>query len=174
MFTVARFHLKYCIVSTSYKKFLLFLWYFGVCIGIFAGCRVNNSFYSLMHSSLCSRVSIVWVLISALIPYFLYLLLQRAWSRVFLACICFLKAFCYAFALLVIFRAFGSAGWLMCALCLWCDILSTVLLFWFLLNCDRWRSVHHERIFAFNVAVTIVLICINYWLVRPFCTGLLS
>ena len=173
MLALSGIRFRYNSITNLYRQYLLFAWFFGVCLGIFVGSTVQNSFHSLMRTSLSGSVSIVWVLITALFPYFLYFMLHRAWGRIILVCTCFFKAFAYSFSLLTLFQSFDSAGWLVCILCLWYDAVSTLLLFWFLGSCLGRDLVSRRRNYILSFVVTILVVCINHFFVRPFWSDLL-
>lgn len=159
-------------ITALYKQYLFLAWFLGICFGIFICSTVQSSFCSLMRASLSGSVSIVWVLVTALFPYFLYFTLHRAWGRLVLICTCFFKAFTYSFSLFALFYSFDSAGWLVCILCLWYDAALAVILFWFLGNLEG-NVYARKRKYALSVVVTFMLICINHYFVRPIWIDLL-
>ena len=94
MLALACIPFKHNIVVIRHKYIYALLWYFGICLGIFNGGSIPCSFYSVIHESLCERVSITWALVAALFPYLLYFVLVHSWGKTVLAFISFSKAFC--------------------------------------------------------------------------------
>ena len=108
-------------------------WLIGLLFGLAVAFHAPQSTASLMRSHMVSRVSIVWVLFLATLPYFMFYLLPGIGSYA-LSVYIFIRAWCYSYCICVISHAFGSADWLMCLLCLFADIGSLTILLWFLLR----------------------------------------
>ena len=81
------------------------------------------------------HLSIVGLLLIPLFPFLI------SASAVYLSCprlihvVCFFKAFCFCACAVMIRAACGSAGWLVQALLLFTDGLTTPVLYWFWLRC---------------------------------------
>ena len=172
MLALNRMLFKHNIVCARHRHFYALLWYFGICFGVLAACNVMPESYSSMRTSLCDRVSLPWNLFSALFPYLLYLALRHTWGRMLFATVSCLKAFCYSFSFLLLCRSFGSAGWLISALCLWCEIVATLIFYLFLVGCAGREGSRNALNYCVCVAVTIVIVLVNHYVVIPFWSDL--
>ena len=160
------------VVTANQKHFYALCWYFGICLGIFNGGNVQLDFCSVVRLSLCDRVPVIWGLFSALLPYLLFFALERTWGRILLAVLSFLKAFCYSFSFLLLCRSFGSAGWLISTLCLWCEIVSTVIFYLFLTRGVGWNEKRNLLNYCVCLVATTVIVIVNHYVVIPFWSDL--
>lgn len=129
---------------------LAFFWLLGLVLGAFVPLFAGESILSLMRSAASTPVSIVSLLSTALLPFLCSAIAISASAPALLLCICFLKAFCFSAVSVLVFYAFGSAGWLVRCLILFSDIATVPLFF----NFCR-RHITGES----NLSLTDVLTC---------------
>lgn len=152
----------------SYKSECVLFWLIGMLFGFLAGYNTPDSVVSLVRASLPGSVSIVWVLVLVCFPYLIYYLLQRVSLKGLIPYLILGKAYCYIFSICVISRAFGDAGWLVCALCFCADSVSVFVLLHFLLGCFTSNRKWHNIIFSVSIVVTVLFVFINHFAVLPF------
>ena len=152
-----------------YRCFLCLFWV----LGFLLGADNSSLFYdlnSLMRGGLLCSVSIVSLLTVSFLPFLFSAFVVAIGLRWLLYPICFLKAFCCSFACTAIHVAFGSAGWLMCFLLAFSDLLTMPMLFLYWL-----RHISDLRFFSgtecvFFLSIYTLIGCIDYYYVAPLVT----
>lgn len=156
-----------------YTFFLAIFWILGFCLGICLSLSASENIFSLMPILLTGNVSIVGMLIVFTFPFIIAVVLTHLSLRNFLYLLGFVKSFCFSFASSCIFLSFRSAGWLMCALIMFSDLILSVLFFWFLLRCITGNSNMYIIDTAFCTVITAAVVCVNYYLITPFLLSLM-
>lgn len=153
---------------------LPFSWVLGMIVGCLFGAKLPDPVISLMRTSFSERVSIVWLFVAILLPFFLSVTTIRFSLQRLLFLLSFVKAYCFAFCLYCINRAFGSAGWIMSFFCFFSDACSNAILLWFSLTHSEWKPERCMHDFAICVTALIALCCLDYFIVSPFMVMLLN
>ena len=134
--------------------------------GLILGTAVFQPDASLMRPQLCGRVSIVSAIATAAFPLLLAALAVHINRKKFLWLICFLKAFSFSFCGVLLWRTYGSSGWLIRFLLMFTDICTLPAFLWY---CFR-RS---RRDFVVCILISLSVACINYFVVSPFSAELI-
>lgn len=123
---------------------LAFSWVIGLGFGALTFGYGKDSLVSLMPSALSSRLSIVGLLSSTLLPFLFSVFAVYISVPQVLIVICLAKAFLYAYISCGVYQAFGSAGWLAHWILMFTDTLSIPVLYLFWLRhvsgCRRFRA----------------------------------
>lgn len=150
---------------------LALCWTSGLVCGMLVYLSAGSSLTSLMRSTMGGTVSIVSLLYMALLP-FLISAFAVSFFRPTLFLICFGKAFLFAFASLGLFRAFGSAGWLVFRLILFSDCMLLPMLYFLWLRLLRSPLSHMEL--ACFIALTVLVVSVNYRIISPILASLIE
>lgn len=128
---------------------------------------------SLMPSVLSSRLSIVGLASSALLP-FLFSVFAVYFSHPWvLTIICFTKAFLYAYVSCGVYQAFGDYGWLVHWLLLFADTLCIPVLFlYWLRHLSGYRRFRFWTTAAYLTALAGIILT-GYYLVSPLIGALI-
>ena len=153
---------------------LLFSWLTGLIAGSLSACYSDHSFLSLMHLAPACRVSIVGLLTALLLPFlcsaFAVYISKQHWL---LPIISFLKALALSRIGAGVLIAYRSAGWLICSLFLFSDILlSPILFYYWYHSIDRIRPSAGVSVFCFVSA--LVIGCFDFRFISPFLVNLLT
>lgn len=116
-------HGRYVFMSAS--------WVLGILLGTLSAVNADDSLLAMMRRAADSQVSIVTLLLSAVLPFLIaaYAVFINRYA-IFYA-VCAGKAFAFSYCAAVIFRAFGSAGWLVQPLLQFSDTVLSILFCWF-------------------------------------------
>lgn len=150
------------------RNFLLALsWALGLGFGALTFRYGQDRIVSLMPSVLLSRLSIVGLAASALLPFLLSVIAVYYAVPLTLTIICFAKAFLYAYISCGICQAFGDSGWLVRWLLLFVDNLTIPVLYLYWLRhisgCRRFRP----EVTVLYLAVLIVMILTGHACIPP-------
>ena len=154
--------------------FLAFAWIFGLVAGTVFSLSANGAFLAMMRSAVFSRASIVSLLSTLALPVLFSAFAVYISQPLLLIPAAFCKAFLFSSLSSGLLAAFGSAGWLICLLFMFSDILTLPLLwsFWLKsLSCSRRSAIRS----AVPVLITTVIIgCAEYRFISPFLATILS
>ena len=157
-----------------HKIFIILSWLLGLCLGYYFGVKTPLSVISLMRMSVSQRVSIVWLFFVLLIPLFLsFLALRFSLPQLFIP-LAFFKAYSLSYCIFCVTYFFGSAGWLVRLLCFFSDSCCVVILILFWLSHTVWRKRKCLYNLGLCAAATILIGCIDYFIVSPFGTILFN
>ena len=120
-------------IFLSIKVLVIISWIVGFVFGLSFGYITPSTTVSLMCNALCKRVSIVGRILSLFLPFFLSFLFIRKYVFLIIPVVA-LKAYSLGFCLYCVCSAFGTAGWLIAAICLFTDISCAALFLWFNLS----------------------------------------
>jgi len=150
----------------SCKNILRILWCGGLICGIMAAACAGN-LTSLMLTFCQNRVSIVSLLIVPLFPFLISAFAVFYFDFRFLYPVCFLKAFSLGFTARLVMDAFGSAGWLVCGMLLFTDIMTApALLYAWLRFAERNRSVY-PKVCIGCIAWFVIIVLSDHGLIAP-------
>ena len=154
------------------RLFLALSWCAGLFLGILAASAASETLVPLMRGTVTAPVSIFGLLAVIFLPF-----LFSAYAVYFaepwlLLIVSIFKAFSFAFCSFGLCLAFGQCSWLVRFLYLFSDVFSIPVLYCFWLRniSGRTRSSRRECI-VFGI-ITLVIGCIDYWLISPFLTSL--
>lgn len=121
-------------VCKSYRWLLVFFWSIGLICGCWLFVRSGLFLNLQMRSPLGGTVSIVWLFLVTVFPFFLFAASAFFSVRSLCFLVCFFKAVLFSFASLSVWQFLGSAGWFFRWILLFSDCASVCL---FLLLCLR-------------------------------------
>lgn len=155
------------------RSFLTTLtWISGLLAGVYL--IYETSFASLMCSVLFSRISIIGLFVSLVLPLLLSYILLRCFHFYCILPIVFLKAFSFMCCYGSIMIAFGNAGWLVAGMLLFSDCFLVVLLLLLWLRVASGRSCSPRFFTMSYILVSLVIGCFDYLVVSPFASILLN
>jgi len=151
-----------------------FAWTAGLFLGVFLANHVHDNYFLLMRMAAKSRVSIVGLLTSAVLPFlfvFYFAYIRRFWPII---AVCFLKGFLFCAGAAAVSVAFGSAGWLVRLLLLFTDICLLPIFSWLVLrHCGA--SARPLQKDAVICSAMVLLICsLDYCVVSPYLAMLIE
>ena len=149
-------------------------WILGQLMGFVLGSDVTDATISLMRTVGFQRVSIVWLLFSAILPFLLLYVIIRflpQWMRLLLM---FLKAYGFTYCVCCIASAFGSAAWLMLWLCFFTDIHCTFIFLWYMLNYNNWSKFQRRKYLLICIIIAMTFVFTDYFVISPIPAILLS
>ena len=166
-----RHHSRY--LGLNCELFVVLFWLVGFVTGVSFGFITPSATVSLMYNALFECVSIVWRISSLCIPFFLTFVSIH--SCVFLIIpVVLLKAYSLGFCLYCVCSVFGTAGWLITAICFFVDICNTILLLWFtLFNLQVSPGVVTRRL-IYCVIASLLFGLLDYQIISPFVAGMLN
>lgn len=142
-----------CEINTSstilYPLFLSIVWVFGLICGVFLFLHAESSILPLMRGIPFCSVSIISLLIVEFVP-FLFTAYAVCFSQPrLLILVCFCNASLLSFLMTGICKAFSTAGWLMCDIMLFSDIVgSSALLFLLLRIISKSKQKYSRHIYC--------------------------
>lgn len=157
----------------AYPFFLAFFWLCGLCSGIMAFALADISFFPLMRSFSDCAVSIAGLLWATL-PFLI------SAAAVFLVApwlvypVCFAKAFLLSFLTCGIYSIFGSAGWLICMLILFGDLVTVPLLYGYWLYALSEKGLFRKTSVAFALSALLLVYSLEHRFISPFAAHLIN
>lgn len=143
--------------------FLAFLWTVSAVIGAFT-CTVSVPSFSLMRLLCISKVSIVGLIVSAFLPYFLLVIILHSCNLLFSLLFLAFRGMLFGYCMFSVIGVFGDAAWLICILLMFSSCFLNLILF------NSFICI--KRFTLFNCIPSVfALICImiiDYFLVAPF------
>ena len=159
------------IVLHDYRKryivYLAFIWIFGLIFGVNLSFAAGPDFLSLMRGASGCSVSIVCLLSVSLLPFLFSAVAVYIRSMPFLAVLCFIKGFLFAFVSAGIFTAFKSAGWLVRILMMFSDLGCLVPLWWCWISCVSGRCRNSVYPVLQSSLLALCIISLDYVYVSP-------
>ena len=145
----------------------------GLLLGIWFSGSASDTFHSAMRAVVSSRVSIIGLLSSSVLPLLCSAFAVYIGQPRLLFPIAFCKAFsfsCLGFGLL---QCWSSAGWLICALVLFSSACSMPVLCWYWL---RHLSGHGFELLPLCAALGVLMVTgiVNYCLILPFLAAIIT
>ena len=145
---------------------------FGFVAGCTAACSNSINYNSLIHCAVAAPASLTALLTHVLVPFLLTSLICRAKRTELLHILCFIHAFAYGTVSIIVYRAFGSACWLIHPLLLFTATITLASLFhfWFRLISNQSKNAMKELWFHFGFAA--LSSGVDYFLFSPYLSRL--
>lgn len=155
------------------RLFLAFFWTCGILFGIWISFLAGSSSFSLMRGAPGATVSINALLLTATLPFLLSALAVFLSGPEWLLPVSLVCGFLYGYIGLLVFRTFGSAGWLIRPMLCFSICASAPLLFlyWQCLFASNRKMFLFETFFFLSCAVLIA--SFDYSHVSPFLASLI-
>ena len=142
---------------------ICFLWCFGLSSGFWLLTPSGPLISSVMYTLASERGPIVGLLVVNILPFLIFATAIRYKVSCLVLPLIFMKAFFmgydYSFALCV----FASAGWLVCLLLYFSQIMSAVLLLWYCIRNINYTGIWHGRELCGFLVAGFVLSCIAHY-----------
>ena len=145
----------------------------GHVLGILLSGSAGTFFLSSMRTVVSSRVSIVSLLSSAVLPFLFSAFAVWLAQPMLLIPIAFWKAFLFSYLGYGLFSAWGSAGWLIAGLVMFGKICAMPLLCWYWLRyvCGRRFEV---PVFCLILGALTCIGMVEYYLIVPFLGSIIT
>ena len=141
--------------------------FFGL-TGVSYGFKVSGPFVSLILLSATAQVSISGLVFSRLFPLLLIFLAMIYDKPGFLVVICTLKSFLFGLVFSSVNRLYGSAGWIISALLLFSDSVTTILVHYFSFrHADRFHSGGYKEI-RWIIFLVLLAVFVDVLFISPF------
>ena len=147
-------------------------WLAGLLLGMIAAADLDELFLPLMRPSASGGVSIIRQFAAVLLPFLFAAIAAYGNKPRLLYVLCFVKTFTFGFCSMLVYCAYGSAGWLIRLLMQFSDILSLPLLCWYCL-----RLLHRQKPCRDLICCTLlagIFVCIDHFAVLPFWAQLID
>ena len=161
--------IRFSAVISRLKHPAVLLFCFGLVslsAGTLIAVRADCSAFSLMRWAVTSPVSIVCHLALQLLPFLIAAYAVSISGLWLLYTVFSCKLFSFAYMGMLLWLAYGSAGWLVRFLFLFTDIVSVPLFCWFctrrLMNWDKAKD------FWLCIGLTGIAVLINWFIFSPF------
>lgn len=139
----------------------------GHLLGVWVSGHASGFLVSSMRTVVSSRVSIMGLLSSLVLPFLFSAFAVYLAQPMLLFPIAFWKAFLFSYTGCGMFAAWGSAGWLVTPLVMCSSFCAMPVLYWYWL-----RHIGGEgflwRTFCAALAVLAVIGIINWYFIEPF------
>ncbi len=149
------------------------IWIVGTFWGIFLAAGADQATVSMMRLSALSRVSIVWLFATAVLPFLIAAVAVLIQQSRLLYTICFVRCCLYGFFLWLTVLSFGSAAWLVQPMLQFTDNVSIFLLCLWCLHQFRIPS-HGLRVLLVFCIVSVSAAILDYLVVSPYLAMLLN
>ena len=151
---------------------LAITWILGLLASVYL--LFKTSFTSLMCSVLFTRISIIGLFVSLVLPLLLSYILLRCLHFYCILPFVFFKAFSFMCSYGSVMIAFGNAGWLVSGMLLFSDSFLVVLLLQLWLHTAS-GQLYSPLIFARSYVLALLVIgCFDYFAVSPYVSILLN
>ena len=160
----------------GYRKRILVLsivFFLGHLLGVWVSGTASDFFVSQMRTAGASRVSIIGLLSSAVLPFLFSAFAVYAGRPVFLIPIAFCKAFLFSYVGYRWWIAWGHAGWLVTGLVMFTAILSLPVLCWYWLRYVGGRKFEWSVFFLVLGCLLAIGMVDHQWIV-PFLIGIIT
>ena len=160
--------------AARHKLEIFFFWLVGLLVGIVCASRIEEASFSLMRLTVESRVSIVSLLSSVLLPFLMCVICFLFSVPRLVFAVCFFRSALYGFAAFAVTRCYGAAGWLIRSLFLFSGTCTMPALIWLCVrHVDGVRNSFWRDVLlcaGFAVVIGILEVCC----IMPFLVQLLS
>ena len=147
---------------------LAVFWLAGILYGILCFAVARSDLSALMRSTITGSVSIVGLLSAVYLPFLLSafaLLFSLPWM---LFCVCFCKAFLFAFVSLGLLLSFPGGGWLFRYFLLFGDCAVLPVLYWYWLHSISVPSVSRWFPTILTSCAGILAVGLDYRVISPY------
>ena len=163
-----------CFRRKSFDGLVLnFLWFMGLIFGGLLSSGCVSLFSNWMRAAYFADVSIVWLFAALLLPFLLSSLAVYFHQKWLLLPLAFLKAFLFGFSFCGIGSCCGRAGWLVCLLLFFSEIILFPLLFFFLKRCFFRFSVFSFSELSVYAAFVFLVASFDRCVISPFLASLI-
>lgn len=149
-------------------------WLAGLIAGIFCAVHADEPYFALMRMAAGSRVSIVGLVASVLLPFLIAAFAVYISTPQLLYPLCFAKALLFSFGACGVYIAFGSAGWLAQFLLQFSDCLLLPVFCWFCIRHISGKGQALAKELAMCAAAVGLIGSIDYCVVSPFLAMLID
>ncbi len=150
------------------EMFAALFWVLGLVLGTLFSAGPDASLLIWMRSLLTGRMSIVFMLVFAVLPFLISAYAVFIHRQEILCGVCFCKAFCLAANGVLLQSAFGSAGWLLQPMFQFSDLLLAPVFCWFFLGSYGMTERDVLRRHGICLAWVLAAVLIGYFVVMPF------
>ncbi len=150
------------------------IWLGGLAFGVFTAAGLDDTYFHLMLPFDSHGLSIFRQLAVVYLPFLFAAYAVSIDQTKLLLVLCFLKAFVFSFCGYLIFRMFGSAGWLVRFLLLFTDVFTIPALFWFCIRHVEGQILNAKRDLIICILLATMVVCIDYFAVSPFTAELID
>lgn len=147
---------------------LVSLWILGLVLGAFFAPAPDDPYFSLMRPEIKHRVSIVFGLMTAILPLMLAAYAVCIQNQKLLLFVSFCKAFLFSFCGCLIGSLFGSAGLLMRLLLQFTELISAPVFCWFCIRQLSGDNGLQTKDLVISLLVTLAAAGIDYFLLGPY------
>ncbi len=155
----SRRRLQVC--NCSMRIFILaFLWIASIAMGMYVASDFKEANISFMHSVVLQPISIAGLSAILLLPLFISIIALWLEFKELICILCCLRGFVLGYCLIGILQAFGSSGWLICAMLLFSNFACSLFLFTHWLNSSF-------GVISFLISAAIIG-CTDYFLISPY------
>lgn len=142
---------------------LAFFWLLGILFGFYLAFRNCVTVATLLRSVLLNDTNLIYRLLAAYIPYFLIIVLRK-----FGVWVLFIKGIAVGFCVCGFSFGFASAGWLLCLLYLFPDILVLQFVFCVYFSEHFFHYQTDKLSIALYVFLSLIAASIDLCFVSPF------
>ena len=132
-------------------------------LGTYFAVIADSSVVSMVRQTAFGQVSIVCLISAQLLPFLIAAYAAYTSNRIMLMTVCTYKMFLFAFLGCLVWRAFGSAGWLLRSLFLFSDICLFPVLLWFSLRRLYGYGVFGRDLWICCCIVAVILLCDRFF-----------
>lgn len=143
-------------------------WLSGLLAGFILAAEANGTLLSLMRLAAVSRVSIVWLLLSAALPFLITAYSVFINNFLILFGISLTDAFAFSYCAGVIFRSFGSAGWLVQPMLQFTGTVLGAFFCWFCIRRCSKKRICLKKDLVLCLIISAVVVVIDFLLVSRF------
>ena len=152
---------------------LALTFFLGLVLGIwFSGCA-SEHYLPAMRTAVSSRVSIIGLPSSAVLPLLFSAFAVYLRQPVLLIPIAFLKAFLFSFLGYSVFIAWSHAGWLIAGLLMFGSFASVPVLYWYWQRHIGGRAFE-TGVFCLILGMLLLIGTLNYYLIVPFLANIIN
>ena len=169
-------HSFFCLPDHFHRKgpFLLTVFFLlGHLLGVWVSGHASDFLFSAMRTVVSSRVSIIGLLSALVLPFLFSAFAVYMTQPMLLFPIAFWKAFLFSYLSAGLLSAWGSAGWLVMPLVMFCSLCSMPVLYWYW---QRHIGGEHFRwgTFSFTLAVLAAIGIVNLFVIEPFLVRIIT
>lgn len=155
-----------------YVLVLALFWIAGMVIGVLFAVNTSSVSAPLAVQFAQQKSSLLQSLMLQVVPLLAVWMLVRTKHFHWIYGIAFIKTFLFGYCSGSVCCGFSSAGWLVCSLMLFPQIITTVPFCWVAMKSLIREIDHHSIVWWLIVVVFTVIVVIDHLLVSPFLSSL--
>lgn len=155
------------------RVLLAFTWLLGLGFGAVLSYSAGAMLTSVISAAISGQATFLSLLSVLLLPVFLSVFTVYFSQDWLLLLVAFLKSVLFSFVAVGFAVAYGKAGWLVCGLVMFADVMELPLLWWFWLQSagkDRKCVLRSGLAVVFGI---VLIACFDFYTVAPFLASLL-